>query len=376
MAPSKRGSVASSPRKAAKKAKTEKPELPLLDFIKSVKELPKPCRDMLVAAVPHCLEVVEADRHKFESDVLARVEALVRDTECKKRDAVSALEAELAQVEGEKAKAFADAEAKKMTATGKQNECDEKGKVVDGHREVVKAAQDALTAAQKEQEGFDAKKTGLFAEQENFAKLLAESFQPLKDGSHTWNGSQRNKQIGMLKKKLLELGAQESLADAMAAALKDKPEKREGAFAKATMQFSEELFAKHTAKVAQDIAGLDAEAAGIGAVTSAAEADLAQKKEALDVVSKEWDAMQDQWLSVEKESAEAAAALKRIENEIPDVTESIETAKAALEKFLEIPALFLKLKEHSTAVHEEPAEEAAEEAAEPAAAEGGADEAM
>jgi len=232
----------------------------------------------------------------------------------------------------------------------------------------VNAAQQTLSTAQKEQEGFDGKKAALFAEQENFAKLLSEVFQPLKDGTHTWNGNQRNKQIGVLKKKLLELGAQESLADAMAAALKDKPEKREGAFAKATMQFTEELFAKHTAKVAHDITGLDPEAAGLGAVTSAAEADLAQKKAALSVVATEWDGMQDVWLQLEKESAEAASSLSRVEAEIPQVTESIETAKAALDKFLEIPALFLKLKEHSTAVHEEPAEETVAEAEEEAAA--------
>lgn len=64
------------------------------------------------------------------------------------------------------------------------------------------------------------------------------------------------------------------------------------------------------------------------------------------------------WLQLDKESAEAANTLKRFEFQIPNVEENIEAAKADLEKFLEIPALFSKLKEHSTVsndidVHEE-----------------------
>jgi len=337
---------------------------------------------MLVAAVPICLEVTEGDRHKFQSEVLNRVASLVKDTECKKRDSVSGVEAELAQVEGEKTNAFADAESKRLTAEGKQSECEAKGKVVDAAKKVMIAAQAELTTAKHHQEGLNTKKAALFAEQESFAQLLAESFQPLKDGTHAGNWSKRNKEIGVLRKKLIELGAQESLGDALVAALKEKsPEKREGAFAKATMQFTDEIFAKHTAKVSADIAGLDPEAAGLAAVTTAAEAALEQKKAALDGVSKEWDEMQDVWLQLEKESAESARNLKTIEFQIPHLTDSIEKARAALEKFLEVPALFLKLKEHSTAVPDEPEEEEPkeEEKAEEAVAEeaaGGGDEAM
>jgi len=362
MAP-KRSTIASSPRKAppAKRSKKDAPEAPLLSFIREVKDIPKPCRDMLVAAVPICLEVVEADRHKFQTEVLNRVAAMIKETEGKKRDAVTGCTGDLAQLTSDKDKAFADAEAKKSVATSKENECKEQEKVVDAATEVMRAAEQALTTAQQNQEAFNNKKAALFTEQDNFAKLLSDSFQPLKDGTHAWNGTQRNKQVSLVKKKLLELGAQESLADALVVALKDKPEKREGAFAKATMQFTEEAFTKHTAQVAQDIASLDPEAAVFAATIADTEAALAEKKAALQVVQTAWDATQDVWLQLEKDSGEAASALKKIECEIPNAMQFIDFAQAALDKFLEIPALFLKLREHSTAVAEDPDEEAEED---------------
>jgi len=286
---------------------------------------------------------------------------MIKDTEGKKRDAVTGCTGDLAQLTSDKDKAFADAEAKKSVATSKENECKEQEKVVDAATEVMRAAEQALTTAQQNQEAFNNKKAALFTEQDNFAKLLSDSFQPLKDGTHAWNGTQRNKQVSLVKKKLLELGAQESLADALVVALKDKPEKREGAFAKATMQFTEEAFAKHTAQVAQDIASLDPEAAVFAATIADTEAALAEKKAALQVVQTAWDATQDVWLQLEKDSGEAASALKKIECEIPNAMQFIDFAQAALDKFLEIPALFLKLREHSTAVAEDPDEEAEED---------------
>jgi chromosome segregation ATPase len=341
----------------------------LLDFLGKC-ELPKPCREMLQTAVPICLEVMPADRHKFQVEVLDKVGALLASVEAGKRGDISANEAELAEVTAEKETATADVNAKKATSDAEKSKCDEKGKVVDSVREVSNAAAKALKEAQGAQEAFDAKKAGLAAEQENFAKLLAEVFQPLKEGTLQGNWQKRNKQITELKKKLSELGAQDSLGDALTATLKMTPEKREGTFAKATMQFAEEYFNKHTAKVAQDIAGLDAEAASLQATTASAEGTVAEKKAALDAVEKEWDEMQDVWVAADKEAALAAKGLSQIENRIPRVNKNIDKAKDSLEKFLELPALYSKLKENSTAVPEEPEEEKKEAEEENAAGEG------
>ena len=74
MAP-KRTSDVKAP--VAKKAKTVTPETPILDFIGKCDDIPKPCREMLQASVPFCLEVVESDRHEFQTEILNRVSKLM-----------------------------------------------------------------------------------------------------------------------------------------------------------------------------------------------------------------------------------------------------------------------------------------------------------
>lgn len=377
MAP-KRSSGATSPKRGgspkrgpAKKARTKAPEASLLDFLGKCDEIPKPCREMLQTALPFCLEVVEADRHKFQVEICERVGGLLSSTESKKKEALATVEAELAEMETEKGTAGSDTEAKKGASEAKKSECDEKGKVVDEFRARSDTAKAALSEAQKAEEEFKKKEAELQAEQESFAKLLADIFQPLKEGQvKQWQ--LRNKQIVELTKKLKSLGAQESLADALAATLKMTPEKRAGTFAQATLKFTEEVFNKHTAQVAADIAGLSAEAEKHKSTIASAQAELDEKNAALKTIEGEWDAMQDVWISLEEEHAKASRSLSQIEARIPKVTKNIDKAKADLEKFLELPALFSKLKEHSTTAAPEPeevAEEAAEDAAE-AAAEG------
>lgn len=205
------------------------------------------------------------------------------------------------------------------------------------------------------------------SEQEGFAKLLADVFTPLKEGTFQGNWSKKNKHMNELKKKVIELGCQESLGDALVATLKMTPEKREGSFAKVTIQFVEDAFTKHTAQVAQDIAGLDSEAESHKSAIAAADATLAEKKAALEALEKEWNEMQDVWVEKENALAKATKELKSIETRIPRVMKNIDKAQADLDKFLEVPALFAKLKEKSTAAEEEEVPEVPE--AEPAAEE-------
>jgi len=364
MAPKRAGATKTAP---AKRAKTAAPEAPLLEFLGKCDEIPKPCREMLQAAVPICLEVVEAERHKFQIEVLERVSALLSTVEGQKREVISGHETELAEIGVEKDKAAAELDTRKAASAGKKAECDSKQEFVDKAMEVSNAAKKELEGAQAAKAEFDSKKEGLLAEQEGFAKLLGEVFNPLKDGSCAAKGFQKTKLIDQLKKKLKELGAQESLGDALAATLKMTPEKREGTFAKATMQFAEEYFTKHTAKVAADIGGLDGEEASLTAAIAKAEGVATEKKAALDDLTKEWDAMQDIWIGLSNEEGQAEKELKKIEARIPRVNKNIDKSKFDLEKFLEIPELFAKLKEKSTAAPEEPEEPAEEEKAEEAA---------
>lgn len=354
MAPKRAQTKATAP--SAKRAKTSRPEAPLLDFLGKCDEIPKSCREMLQVSVPICLEVVEAERHKLQVEVLERVAALLATVEGKKREHIAAVKSELKETETERDGKKADSEAKKATSASKQAECEEKGTVVGAAKEVLAAAEKVLVDSTQAQEDFNTKKDGLGAEQDNFAKLLSETFQPLKEGTFQGKGAQKTKAMTELKKKLVELGAQESLGDALVATLKLPMEKRDGSFATVMLKFVEEAFSAHTAKVAQDIAGLDTEAATHSSAITAAEASIADKKAALEVVQKEYDELQAAWMALEAEATQAARALKSVEVRIPRVEKSIDKAEADLEKFMEVPALFSKLKEKSTAVPDEPEE--------------------
>jgi hypothetical protein len=351
MAP-KRTSGAKAP--PAKKAKVVAPEAPILDFIGKCSDVPKPCREMLQVSVPICLEVVESERHKFQVQVLDRVAQLIAGVESKKREALSETQGSLAAINAEKEKAAADTSEKTATTDAKKAECDEKEKVVNAAREVFDGAKKVLKEAQKAESGFNAKKAGLLKEQEDSNKLMTDVFEPLKDNTHNKDWRQRNKLITELTKKLSELGAQESLVEALATTLKMTPEKREGTFAKATLDFAQEFFTKHNAKVAQDISSLHAEEASLKAAVAQEETTTAEKKAAYDVVEKEWDAMQEVWIGLDKTRAEAAKTEKQLDAQIPRAQKNIDKASADLEKFLEVPTLFAHLKEKSTAAEAEP----------------------
>jgi len=310
---------------------------------------------LLQASVPLCLEIVESERHKFQVDVLSCVDSLIAKVEGKKRGAIGETEGGLAEIEVEKDAAVADTNCKNALSTAKKSECDEKQVVVDEARKVAGGAQHVLTEAHKEEEVGNAKKARLLAEQEGFTQLLA-AFQSLKEGTLQGTSQKHNKVIGELKKKLTELGATGSLADALAETMKLKPQKRGGSFAKATIGFAEELFDKHTVKVVEDIAACDAEATTFKKSIADAEVTAAEKKAVLEAVEKDWDQMQDVWVQLESESSSATRILKQIENRIPTFHKRIDKLKEDLDKFLEVPALFAELKEHSTKARETPEE--------------------
>jgi chromosome segregation ATPase len=112
--------------------------------------------------------------------------------------------------------------------------------------------------------------------------------------------------------------------------------------------------------VAKDIAGLDEEAAGIASALVAGEAKCTETKDALDVVTKERNEMSEVSSGLSAESRQASKSLKQIESRITKITRSLEKCQVDLTNFLDLSALFSKLKEFSTAAPQEP-EEAGQE---------------
>lgn len=362
MAPKRTSDAKAHP---AKKAKIVVPEALILEFIAKCQEVPKPCREMLQVSVPICFEVVESNRHKFQVKVLDQVAKLLAGRESVKRRVVTDAEGELAKMKTDQQKAAADVASAKAAADAKQAECDKEGKVVDAAREKSNNSSLALKEAQKAAADFDKKKVELFMEQDNFNKLMTEIFERLKNDKQLSNGRQRNKFIAELQGKLSEVGAQESLVDALASTLKMAPEKRAGTFAKATIGFAQEYFDKHKAKVAQDIASLDAEEAGHRTAVTREEAAAVERRAALECVEKDWDGMQEVWIGLDKIRAEAARGEKLLENQIVRAQEAIDKAQADLEKFMQVPTLFAELKEKSTtAAADEPEPEQEQDDAE------------
>ena len=76
--------------------------------------------DMLQASVPICLEVVESERHKFQVEVLSRVDSLLANVDAKKRGAIGEAETGLAEIEAEITTGTADANAKDALSTAKK----------------------------------------------------------------------------------------------------------------------------------------------------------------------------------------------------------------------------------------------------------------
>lgn len=340
----KKGQVAQSPAKKAKTAAPEAREAPLLALLASIDDIPKTCRDMLQVSLPHCLGVAEEDRHHFQKQVLDSVAGLMADIEAKKRTAITEAQAQLASIQAEKDSLTTELEAQTTATASKKAECDEKSKSVDAASEVVKSAKETLAVAQKAEETFEGKKSGLLAEKDSFAKLLEEVFKPLKECTITkWQT--RNKLIAELQKQTESIGLEGSLGDALVATLKLKPEQREGTFAKTALQYAESSFTKHTDKIAQDIAGLDAEAAGHKDAIAAAEAAIAEKTSELQKVEKEWDDIQNEWVTLENACAEVTRKLTATDLKASEATAEVDSSQKMLTDFLELPELFAKLKE-------------------------------
>jgi chromosome segregation ATPase len=360
MAAKRSSTSAASP---AKKAKTAAPEAPLMSFLNKCDDIPKPCKEMLQTAVPQCLAVTGADRHKFQSEIVDYVASVLATEEGKRREAVATEEAALKGIEAETAEHASVAEAKKAAAAAKKGECDEKKAVVNAAKEASDAAKKMLTDAKTAEKAFNEKKKELLSEQGRFAKLLADVFQPMKEGALKASGHKRNKLAAELKKKLVELGAQQTLGDAIVSISKMTPEKQKGSFAQVSLKFAEEYFTAHTAKVAKDIAGLDEEANGIAAAIAAADAKVTETKAALEVVQKEFDEIHEVWEKSSGEASEEAKVLKQFEAKVPRSAKSVEKAQTDLTKVSDLLALFSKLKEEGTAVPQEPEEAAQEDTA-------------
>jgi len=343
----KRGSIEVS-KFPAKKAKSISEE-PLLDFINSCGDIPKSCREMLQAGLPHCLEVAESERHRFHFAVLDHVASLLATAEEKKRGAVNAVDKELSEIQVEKGKVAADVTAAKGEVTNKQSELHARGKKLIELRKACDGAAHALSAALERQKVFNARKVGVFTDEDNFRKFMADVWQPLKEDGVT--GARRHRLVGELSAKLSELGARH-LCDSMESLR--TPEWCKGTFGKAAVESADVHFKKHAAKLSQVVLGLDEEEASLKASIAAAELALTEGRATLEANTKEREEMQVDKTSFEKTAAEAVKVQQGLQVRIPPALRRLTKAREDLEMFLELPALFSRLKDLTTAAPEEP----------------------
>jgi hypothetical protein len=340
----------------AKKAKTEQPEAPVLAAIAAA-ELPKPCRDMLQAALPHCLSTPSAARHKFQLEVLDRIAGIFAIVEEKRRKELEDAEAKLASVQLDKDNASTDCENKKADATSKKGESDEKGRSVEEASQAVQIASDAVKVARQELEDSQARKQGLLQTKEDFQKFFDEMYHPLKVG--TFGGSEwrkRNKVITEFSQKVNAIMTfEDSLLDAAEVVFKTKPDQREP-FALATLDFVEKAFTIHTEKLAAELLSHDQEAESRKSAIEDAEAVVLEKKSQKQQAEQEWDAIQNVWVDSENTSAEAVRTLKDFEMKLTEAGKEVDIAKEVLEKIIAVAELLAKLKEPAEVETEAPME--------------------
>jgi hypothetical protein len=348
-APSPKKQVA-SPKQTTKKAKTmqspeAKPETPLLAALEQAEHVPKACRDMLQMALSRCLSTSCSERHKYQAELLDGISNVFAQMEEQKRTARGEAMAKVVSLQAEKEAVSTDMVAKKSSASSKKELSDEKGKFVEEAASAVKAAEIAVADAQKMQSDCEAQSKQLSADLGNFEELVSVHYTPLKAGTFAGNEwRKRNKVLGELLQKLSEASIEGSLLDAMDMVLKTKPDQR-SAFSVLVLEHAEAFFASHKEQMVQQRSGLDEQANTHQKAHEAAQGVLDEKISTKKKAEEEWDTEQNEWVDLENKAAEAERSLKDLENALDEANEEVEALNNDLEKFLEVPALFAKLKD-------------------------------
>lgn len=367
MAPAKSKRVESSkaapPTKKAKlqasscEPESEDPLLKQLDPILSAlssSELPEHCCDIFRVALPLCIGVASEERHSYQTKVLDLAASSMQSLEVSRRAAFTEAEARVETLKNEGLAARNNAEVARGVAAAKQEESDAKVPEVAERASEVSAAKLALDDDVVRKEALIASKAAITVEQDDFGKVLETIWEPLKVAAwagHSWR--KREKAVAELTEKLKPVGLDESLVDALAAALKLKPEQRQG-FAQRAMDFAQEAFVKHAASLAEQIASKSAEVDSREKAVTGATAKLTEVQALHVEKEKEWEELQKCCAELETIANTAQTAAAAFHAEIQAAEAGALAEKSNLEAAVALSESFVLLRDSPPLVVQQP----------------------
>lgn len=375
MAPqNKRAAAVAKVPVMAKKAKTvavSEPEDPLALQLHPIisalesSDLPADCCEILRSALPLSLAEAADERHGFQNQMLDLAATSLKGLEVAARASLTEAEARAGDLRAQGAVANADFEAAKRLATAKQEECDANSTQVERLRGEEDAAKAKLAEAVEAKDAFQAVKTQLSVDQEEFQKVLDEMWQPLKAASFTGGAwRKRDKVIHELMEKCKPLGLDESLMAGLLAALKLKLDHRT-VFAQRALDYAEERFQKHTVSLAEKVAGTASEEEAREKTVIETQARVADIHAKFSEQDKEFDELQNNWAELETTSNKAQSAAVALETDVQAALADVVARQADLDAALGLAASFVLLRDPPP--QEQPAaEESSEVAVEPA----------
>lgn len=366
MAPQNKRAHVSKATVAAKKAKVEHSDdpivlqiAPILAALSGSEQTANSC-DILRAALPHCLAEAPEQRHSFQAKMLDLTASALVSLDASARKGLEEAEAAVTKLRTDATVNRADFEVAQNLANAKKEQSDAKGLEVEALKTNVNASKTEVKTAEQKKEAFLTSKATLVTDQEAFQKVMEEIWQPLKTCAISGQQWRKKEKLNIeLFEKLAPLNLEESLVEGLMVALKLKIEQR-SAFAQRAIACAEEVFEKHTALLAERIAGSAAEEAACDKDVADAEAKLQVAQGEHSAQDKEWDELQNVWAELETKSKEAETKASDTDVEVQDALEDVEASKAELESAVGVSASFEALRNARPVLEQQPAVETAE----------------
>jgi len=295
------------------------------------------------------------ERHAYQVQLLELATSLIKADEADKQASLKAVEEKVAELNAVVATSKCDMEAAKTLVSAKVGELATKTTEVSEATTEVEAAKQAVELEMKSKENFLAEKAAIVAEPEAFQSVLTELWEPLKSSSFpSHQHRKRDKAIAQLVEKLAPLKIEESLLDAVAAALKLRQDKRE-AFAETAFKFLVEAIERHQALLAERVAGTSAEEQEHEKAVADAESKRSEMQEKFAAREKEHEQLQNEWAELETNAKQVERAVRDNESDLKDAQTQVEHAKADVGSALGVTETFMKIKEQQEiAVADEP----------------------
>lgn len=310
-----------------------------------VSGLPPACLEMLRASAPHCLRVPKAERHAFQASLAEALARLFAGEEVTRREAVAAVETEVAALRAEEAAAGEAFEAARTAAAAAAAARHDAQAAHGAAGEASGAARAGLAAARQRGEERTAEVKALEARRAALQASLAECWEPLEGGGFTgreWR--KRDKAIARIAELLREFDAPESLQQGACTAFRTKTEER-GRFAQQALVYAKAAFSEQIEGAKAKAAALEVEAAaGAQAVeeaTTAVQVAEAREDAALEAAMEADSA----WAQAESRALELRDGLRAFGPRAHALAQKLDGAKAALADAARVAAKLAALDE-------------------------------